>query len=306
MRGFSLLEMLLSLSIMLVVTGAMFALIDPANATFASQPELADMQQRLRLAVDGLGRDLRMAGAGSRGYFASIVPYRRGFESADPPGAFFDDRVSVLYVPASAAETSVDTPTDGGSAVLVRPQAGCPIVDPLCGFHAKMIVAIFDESGAYDIVRLSGVAADPPMLLYVGFTLSKSYAADARVAQVETATYWQRTNTSGNVPQLMKYDGVATDLPLADNVTELRFEYFADADVGQTSPSVVSLGSDRLTDGPWLPDPTAPNRWDVDILHIRRVRISMRVRANGAFLRPPISDQEIQFDVAPRNLNLAK
>jgi len=305
MRGFSLLEMLLSLSIILVVTGAMFALVNPTHAAFASQPELADMQQRLRVAVDTLGRDLRMAGAGSRGYFASILPHRRGFESADPPGAFFDDRMTVLYVPLAAAETFVDAQAEGGSVVLVRPQPGCPAGDPLCGFRARMIVAIFDNSGAYDIVRLSGVAADPPALMFLGFTLSKAYGTNARVAQVEMTTYWVQ-HTGVNVPQLMKYDGRETDLPVVDHIPEVRFEYFTDADVGQASPSpAVRLGANLLTDGPWLPDPAAPNRFDADLLRIRRVRVSLRVRANGAFFRPPIADLEIQFDIAPRNLNLA-
>jgi prepilin-type N-terminal cleavage/methylation domain-containing protein len=305
MRGFSLVELLLSLAIMLIVLAAMFALMNPAHATFALQPERADMQQRLRVAADVVGGDLRVAGAGTRGYLASIAPYRRGLESADSPGAFFNDRMSVMYVPASGPETVVDSPTDNGNAIVVRPRTGCPPIDPLCGFEVKMIVAIFDDSGAYDLVQVSGIGTYPPLLMYVGPTLSKSYAAGSRVAQVETATYWLKDAVSGTtVPQLMKYDGRHTDLPVADNVVDLRFEYFGDANVTEPSTPAVLLEPASFTDGPWRPDPAAQNRFDVDLLRIRRVRVSVRVRANWAFLPVRIADQEIQFDIAPRNLNL--
>ena len=301
MRGFSLVEMIVSLSILLVVIGAIFALVNPARGMFATQNELLEMQQRLRVAADALGRDVLVAGAGSRGYFAAVAPHRRGMESADPPGSFFDDRLSVVFVPAQAPETTVSSPTDGGGAVLASPQPDCPSGDPLCGFRANMLVAVFDETGAYDTIRLSNVTIDPPALLYEGSTLSKSYAAGARVAQVETATYWLR---SGSVSQLMKYDGRQTDVPLADNIVALRMDYFADADPADASSPFTLLGAARLTDGPWRPDPVAPNRFDADLLRVRRVRMTIRARANRIFLTAPIADHEIIVDIAPRNLNL--
>ena len=62
--GYSLIEMLVSTAIMLVVTGAVFSLVNPAQGTSRVQPEFADMQQRARVAADTLFRDLVMAGAG--------------------------------------------------------------------------------------------------------------------------------------------------------------------------------------------------------------------------------------------------
>jgi hypothetical protein len=76
-----------------------------------------------------------------------------------------------------------------------------------------------------------------------------------------------------------------------------------------------------LTDGPWCPDATARNRFDADLLRIRRVRFSLRVQTALESLRGPASvlftrgglartasryvpDLEIQLDVSPRNLNL--
>jgi hypothetical protein len=301
MRGSSLVEMVVSLAIMLVVVAAILVLVSPAHGTFATQNELLDVQQRLRTAADAIARDVLIAGAGSRGYFASITPHRRGTRSADSPGAFFTDRISVVFVPPRAPQTTVSSPTGDPGSVLATPQPGCPAGSPLCGFRANMLVAVFDETGAYDTIRLSNVTIDPPALAYDGPALSKSYAAGARIAQVETTTYWLRP---GSVPQLMKYDGRETDVPLADNIAALHIDYFADADLADPSNPFTQLGVDHLTDGPWRPDAVAPNRFDADLLRVRRVRVRMRVRANRSILGTPIADQDITIEIAPRNQNL--
>jgi prepilin-type N-terminal cleavage/methylation domain-containing protein len=85
--------------------------------------------------------------------------------------------------------------------------------------------------------------------------------------------------------------------------------------------SIVEIAPEQLTDGPWCPDAGARNRFDADLLRIRRVRFTLRVQTAVASLRGPagllfthgglsrsagrtVPDVEIQFDVTPRNLNL--
>jgi hypothetical protein len=73
-----------------------------------------------------------------------------------------------------------------------------------------------------------------------------------------------------------------------------------------------------LVDGPWCPDAGHPDRFDEDLLRIRRVRVRLRVQAPRAFRGPQgtlfmrggdaragryVPDQEVRFDVAPRNMN---
>jgi hypothetical protein len=87
--------------------------------------------------------------------------------------------------------------------------------------------------------------------------------------------------------------------------------------------ALVPLGPAILTDGPWCPDAVNPNRFDADLLRIRRVTVTLRLESAAATLRGPagplfsragtssgahsfVPDQEIRFDVAPRNLNLQR
>ena len=102
---------------------------------------------------------------------------------------------------------------------------------------------------------------------------------------------------------------------------------------GEHAPRLGTLGAGGLTpipltpavmtDGPWCPDDISPNRFDADLLRVRRVRVTLRVQSVAASLRGPagalffkrgtaraadllVPDLEVQFDVAPRNLNLAR
>ena len=86
-RGFSLLELMVAMAIMMMVVGSVFTLLNPAQGSFAMEPEVADLQQRLRVAQDTLYKDLVMAGAGAYlgeqtgsliYYFPPVLPFRQG------------------------------------------------------------------------------------------------------------------------------------------------------------------------------------------------------------------------------------
>ena len=131
-------------------------------------------------------------------------------------------------------------------------------------------------------------------------------------AAISAHTYYLKSDLATNTFQLMHYDGIHTDLPVADHVVKLAFEYFG-ADQARLDPAI-------LQDGPWSPDEADANRFDADLLNIRRVRVTLRVQAARAALRGPagmlfahggtatsreryLPDREIRFDVSPRNAN---
>ena len=64
MKGFSLVELLVAMSITVLVAAATLSLIGPVQDAFQVQPETSDLQQRVRVGIDALQRDLLMAGAG--------------------------------------------------------------------------------------------------------------------------------------------------------------------------------------------------------------------------------------------------
>ena len=401
--GFSIVEMLIATVIMMAVTGATFQLMNPAHGMFAAQPEVSDMQQRLRIAVETLKKDLLMAGAGTYSgnnklgslgqYVATILPDREGNVSADPPGTYkctttfcsslgASDTITIMYVPPTAAQTSVrDTMPANSAELKVQQQDGCPPSDKLCGFKEGMQVMIFDASGTSDIFSITNVQDEALHLQHKGTDLSKAYSAGTYVTQIAAATYWLKTDTVAETYQLMRYDGYKTDVPLAENVVGMAFEYFADpappvllksvtdpkgpwTNYGPKPPAVgtnvasdtwgdgenclfmvsggthvartematplgpingplVKLTQTQLTNGPWCPDEAIANRFDADLLRVKKVRVTLRVQVGDKSMRGPtgafflrggtsqggeryIPDQEISFEVTPRNLNFGR
>jgi type II secretory pathway pseudopilin PulG len=94
--GFTVIEMMVATALIVTVMGAIFALINPARATFQAQGEVADMHQRLRAALDMLAADLRAAGG--------VRPYRVGGTRDDAAAGIYyrPDTITVLGVPSSA------------------------------------------------------------------------------------------------------------------------------------------------------------------------------------------------------------
>jgi len=385
-KGFSLVETLVAAVLSLVVAAAVFTLMRPSNGLFASELESGDMQQRLRVAESTLARSLLAAGAGVYAgrqsgplvmYVPPVLPFREGARGGDPVGTFASDRITILSVPATTAQTVLSQPLAPGDLTFSPAAAqdgGCGMDDPVCGFSPGAQVLVFDESGHHDLFTIGAVSGGIAHLLLdrASNTMTTTYPAGSKVVEVESHTYYLKTDVAARSGQLMHYDGSTNaDVPIVDNVVGLRFEYDGDpkpptmtrplddlsspqttygapprtvsppfatgenclfVNDGSPTPAprlpalgnglrfMVPLSAAQLTDGPWCPDDANPNRWDADLLRIRRIGVTLRVQAAVAALRGPagalfvnpgtssggsrfVPDLEIHFQVSPRNMN---
>lgn len=258
-RGFTLAEMLVSMAVMLITTGAVFGALNPSSGMFRTQPEVADVQQRLRVGVETLTHSLLMAGAGAYwgplsgslgGFFAPIQPSRQGNLSTydDGPGVFFPDRITLFWVPATTSQTSISQAMPNVSAELkVNAEPGCPAGHDLCGFTEGMNVLIYDDTGAYDSLTITNVQESSCHLQHrQQGDLSKSYNVGAKIVQVNQEVYYLNTTTK----QLMHYDGFQSAVPVLDNVVGLTFQYFGEPQ----PPTLLKPGVDQtVTYGPKPP-----------------------------------------------------
>jgi len=380
-HGFSLLETLIAMSLMLIVTASIFSLMNPAQGNFSAEPEISDMQQRLRVGADALYKDLVMAGngayqgglSGSLLYmFTPVMPFRQGTVSDDPPGTFKTDTITLMYVPPTFAQTTLATqgPSLNSAEVGVNPEPGCPPnkADALCGFTTGMTVLMYDDSGNFDVFTITNVQDQALHLQHNNdnLTYTNYNPNTTKIVQANFFEYYLKTDNANGIYQLMFYDGSGNpDIPVVDNVVGLKFDYYGDpqppivknsaapwlttygpapkgladnciftfggaptpsprlADLGPSTSALVQLTAAQLTDGPWCPSDTNVNRYDADLLRIRKIGVTLRVQAALAALRGPASalfthggtsnggskwvpDQEIRFMVSPRNLNLGR
>ena len=347
-RGFGLVETLMATLIASILLGVLLQLAITAQGAVGVQADAVDLQQRLRVAVSMLQNDLAMAGAGpSQGgwrgglarVFAPVVPARIGSRRPDAELSQHADRISLIYVPDTSSQTTIRMPMGAADAALAIDAAapGCP-AGGACGFSSGDRVLVFDPvdgDRAYDLFTVSAASSG---LLSHPSALSRPYGVGSRVLRVVHRVYYLDRPGS----RLMVYDGDSSDMPLVDHVVDLRFTYYAEPSPASVPPpaegqsdcaytagsppasllqdlgglALKALTPVQLTDGPSCG--VAPNRFDADLLRVRRVRVTLRLEAEAAdlrgsgaaFVRPGTSvgamrylpDQQVTFDVAPRNL----
>jgi prepilin-type N-terminal cleavage/methylation domain-containing protein len=256
--GFSLVELLIAMLIVGVVSAAILDLVAPATAAFDTQLEVSDLQQRLRVAVSTLQRDLAAAGAGAyRGgslgvlgdHLAPVLPYRWGASNPDPPGTFRTDTITVLFVPDAAAETAVvrRMPPVGSEQVIeTRANCGGARHDARCGFTPGMRTLLLRPGAQWDVGLVAQVH-DAALHLVGAPPLPPEYdRGDAVAAQLDAHTYYLKTDVPNDRFELMHYDGDQTDLPVVDHVVKLEFRYW-----GAPRPPQLIAGRALSDPGPW-------------------------------------------------------
>jgi type II secretory pathway pseudopilin PulG len=141
-------------------------------------------------------------------------------------------------------------------------------------------------------------------------TITVFYASDgalmAGTPVVATHTYYLRPHPASDTFDLMLYDGIETDLPVVDHVVGLTFQYFGDpgspkllmSDDPDSDP--VELNPAILVDGPWWDEKSGVRKFDADLVRLRCVAVTLRVRSPLGERFVP--DLEIRFRIALRNM----
>lgn len=197
--GYSLVEMMISMGIMIAVTGAIFQMVADGQNGFRTQPEIADVHQRLRIAADMIYKDLLSAGAGPyvgedpgpiSSVLPAVLPGRYGALTPDAEHSASTDRITIFSVPTTQAQTVLaeDMSAPNADLLIDTLRPGCPPSSP-CGFVAGMRGLIFDMSGAgagYDVFTVTSVNADQVGHGASNPTMSRTY--DAGTSRVVEAT----------------------------------------------------------------------------------------------------------------------
>lgn len=253
--GFSLIELLVAMALLLIVLGGVFEALDPSRDMSLSGAEAIDLQQRVRVAADTISRELRAAGNGTQqgnragpliDAWAPIVPFRRGRRSPDPVGTVKTDTLTLLRVVTGAAQTTLAAGFVAQSGtVMIAAGPGCPPASASCGFRTGTDVVIFDGTGAYDTFSVTAVAGNL-LTLQHNMSAGTTYGVGATIAEVTSTTLFLKTDPVTAVSQLVTYNGGAgSDAPIVDNVTRLEFTMFGIAD----PPTALAAPTDPL--GPW-------------------------------------------------------
>jgi len=78
-HGFSLVEMLVAMVITVIISGAIYGLLTSGQTAFRREPEMADRQQNIRIAMDLIAKDIANGGA-------AMPALAQVFTATDPTG----------------------------------------------------------------------------------------------------------------------------------------------------------------------------------------------------------------------------
>jgi prepilin-type N-terminal cleavage/methylation domain-containing protein len=351
--GFSLVEVLVAMAITTSVVAVACGLALQAQYAWRSDSARVDLQQRARVAADSLRRTLLESGAGpdagrSKGpiarFLPATVPRRTGRRHADLATVVRADAFTTIRTAPEMEHAELLLPAAAGTwTIEITAATTCDL--PACGFAAGIHALIFDTLGNYDVFTVTDVTGQVLTLRHHGNGAHPGYPAGSPVVAVDQSTFF----LDRDAHVLRSYDGDAVDLPIVDDVVGMDVEYYGDVRppleprpvAGSANclyendgtyraallpvlpgggASQALLTPDILTDGPWCG--SGPNRFDADLLRVRRVRIAVRLQAADAsvrgadsrrFLVPgharqsavQVPDAVVVIDVAPRNLRAA-
>jgi hypothetical protein len=335
MRGASLIELLVAVAIALLISAAGVRVLVEAVDAFAWQPASAELTARAGAVAQLLAADLAAAGAGPHArldtgagplaappsvrlssWLPPILPRVVGLDGADSDDVAAADRLSILTVADGAPQAAVRRLPPRWA---FRPGPTCPALVDGCGLRAGLPLLWLEARPGFELGEAAVV--DASGLDVPGVTPS---ADEALVAAVEIVSY--RFDAARG--ELLRSRARGRGLPLAGHVTAFVVELWGDGDPpagprwppGDETCVTLADGSPRLTawappgtpsirlevarlaDGPWCG--TAPFRFDADLFRVRRVRVRLRLEADGDAVRSGtptrnVRDIELALDVAP-------
>jgi prepilin-type N-terminal cleavage/methylation domain-containing protein len=224
-RGFSLVELLVALTVCALVSGAIAAAIQPARDVFERTPAAIDLEQRGRTALDVLAAAVRSSGrtvvaAHALGAMADILPSTL-LDDPDASGRRFSRLTTIApVINPGQAVLGFDQAGPGGSLMLAA--AWCPEVSDVCGFRPGMTVAVADGTGRYDLGQIAGTNRALGRLALAA-SLSHAYPAGALVVEVEAFTFRLDEQPDGTLT-LVRVTAAGAIQPVIDGASQLWFE----------------------------------------------------------------------------------
>jgi Tfp pilus assembly protein PilW len=196
-------EMLIALTIVLLISGALANVAQPARAAFDRVPAELDVEQRGRTAIWVLSQAIRSA-----------------ISISDVSHA--GDAVATLTVrvPVEAGAQGVLAANQSGTAMILA-TTPCPNLKDVCGFTPGSAALVTDDQHRDDVFIVASTAPGARQLA-ADRSLSHAYPAGSTVVEIEQSTFSLASQADGSF-SLIRETAAGAVQPVVDFVSNLSF-----------------------------------------------------------------------------------
>jgi prepilin-type N-terminal cleavage/methylation domain-containing protein len=223
-RGFTIIELLVAMTITVLIAGAIAGVAPRARAAFDRVPADLDLQQRGRTGIDILSQAIRSAGNNvaateALGALADLLP-TVSVSGEEEPGTF-TELIVILPLPNPAQGTlDSDQPSPGSGMMLAT--APCPNIDDVCGFSPGSTAVVANGAGQFDVFSIAATDAGTRQLTPAR-ALSRSYPAGSVLVEADRFLFNLRQQPDGSY-SLVRTTAAGAVQPIVDFVHGLGFE----------------------------------------------------------------------------------
>jgi prepilin-type N-terminal cleavage/methylation domain-containing protein len=259
-RGFTLVELMVTLVIMAVVLGVLVRSLLGVDKSWSHSQDRIDASQNMRAAMDMMVRDLRMAGSGFGGRPVTTggVPDNLILPCRPAPAAGASDSLFItgaLTGPATTCMTAMASPSDGLFVTDTDGFAPGNLVVVTNGVDANMfeVTSVLPATGSLEHSTLSPYNDPTEHIRWP----NGGYPPGAAVVQVQRVAYWVDEDQPDR--RLMRRQGTEAPLPVAFDVEDLRVTYrLADGTVSASPADPTLIRSVHLDYVPRVRGATGP------------------------------------------------
>lgn len=272
-RGFSLMELMVALTVCALLSAAVAAIVGPARAAFEATPEALDLQQRRRTATDLLAGALRSAGQvvaiQPDGAVGEAVPTVMLLDPADDATRFRAMYIVSVAGPGRGLIEAHQLSPVG--ALRLRAAGNCPATGEVCGFSKGAVAAVVDVDGGFEVFTVASTNRGTHSLTS-SRAFARAHPAGSMVIEVSANTYRLQAQADGS-STLVRETAAGAVQPVVDEVLEIGFRGW------RTTPGsseLIAATVEDLADGPWRLAGVG-GRYDTDWRALRRVDITLRI-----------------------------
>jgi Tfp pilus assembly protein PilW len=199
-RGFTLVELLVALGIVMAIGGALAQVVQPARAAFDRVPAELELDQRGWAAIDALSHAVRSAVR----YALSTGP-----------------SLTVMVAVVNGAQGILEVDLPSPDAPLTMATTPCPNIKEVCGFTPGTTALVADASGQYEIFTVASTAPGARALT-PDRVLARAYPAGSVVTEIEQYSFSVASQSDGTL-SLIRHTAAGATQPMVDFIRSLSF-----------------------------------------------------------------------------------